>query len=66
MRIFLYHMEELHNDSRNGVVGSIAAAFPDTEALSGDIIYRHRSGALTFKHSILEGSFDSSYKKPVG
>ena len=66
MRVFLYHLEELYSDSRNDVAGSIAAAFPDAEAVSGDIIYRYRSGASTFKYTILEGSFDSSYKKPVG
>jgi len=66
MRVFLYHLEELYNDSRNGVDGSIAAAFPPAKALFGDIIYRHRSGAFAFKHTILKGPFESSYKKTVG
>ena len=65
MRVFLYHLEELYNDSRNGFAGSTAAAFRDTEALSGSIVYRYRSGAFSFKYTIPESSLDSSHKKPV-
>ena len=65
MRVFLYHVEELCDDSRNGVAGGIAAAFPDTKALSGGVIYRYRPGAFSFKHTILAGSFVSSYNKTV-